>query len=187
MYRIGKDKRKTQSAKLICKGLQELMRTQDFAAITVTNIVNISGIGRATFYRLFDDKSDVVLYQMESVFTELIEHAGPFSDPNEMVEALLDLCFDHKEFFLSLIQANLYGEFQIRLADILREKLRFVKEKHGLDDRSWQYFIQIRTAMLLTALRVAITQFSDDHPPDVLEILNRLFGKQPAIFKQAEI
>lgn len=182
MYRIGKDKRKMQSAKLICKGLGELMRTINFNDITVTNIVNISGIGRATFYRLFDDKSDVVMYQMESVFTELIERAGPFPDPNEMVEALFELCFDQKEFFLSLIQANLYGEFQIRLADILREILSFVQEKVGLDDRNWQYFIQVRTAMLLTALRVAITQFNEDHPADVLETLNKLFGNQPAIF-----
>lgn len=182
MYRIGNDKRKTQSAKLVCQGLEELMRTQDFHDITVTSIVNASGIGRATFYRLFDDKSDVVLYQMESVFTELIGRAGPFSDSNVMVEALFELCFVRKEFFLSLIKANLYGEFQTRLASILSEKLRFVKDRHGLDDRSWQYFIQVRTAMLLAALRVAMTQFSEDSPPEILETLNKLFGKQPAFF-----
>ncbi|MNC21264.1 hypothetical protein D3C75_692340 [compost metagenome] len=158
------------------------MRTQDFNDITVTNIVNLSGVGRATFYRLFDDKSDVVLYQMELVFTELIERTGPYSDSTAMVEALFELCFGRKEFFLSLIKANLYGEFQIRLANILSEKLSFVKDKYDLDDRSWQYFIQVRTAMLLAALRVAITQFSDDNPPEVLETLNKLFGKQPAFF-----
>lgn len=69
MYRIGNDKRKTQSAKLICRGLEELMRTQDYNDISITHIINAFGVGRATFYRLFDDKSDVVLYQMESVFT----------------------------------------------------------------------------------------------------------------------
>ena len=187
MYRIGKDKRKMQSAKLICKGLEELMRTRDYHDISVTHIIAASGIGRATFYRLFDDKSDVVLYQMESVFTELIERARPFSDPNEMVEALFKLCFGQKEFLLSLLEANLYGELQTRLADILSSKLSFVKDRVGLDDRNWQYFIQVRTAMLLAALRVAITQFSEDQPADVLETLNKLFGNQPAIFKEAGI
>lgn len=182
MYRIGNDKRKTQSAKLVCKGLEELMRTLDYNDITITSIVNTSGVGRATFYRLFDDKSDVVLYQMESVFTELLRSVGPYSDSNAMVEALFEICFGQKEFFLSLIKANLYGEFQTRLANILSQKLSFVKERTGLDDRSWQYFIQVRTAMLLSALRVAITQFNEDNPPDVLETLNKLFGKQPALF-----
>ncbi|KWX73514.1 hypothetical protein [Paenibacillus jilunlii] len=93
-----------------------------------------------------------------------------------------EICFGQKEFFLSLIQANLYGEFQTLLANILSQKLSFVKERTGLDDRSWQYFIQVRTAMLLSALRVAITQFNEDNPPDVLETLNKLFGKQPALF-----
>ncbi|MHA6533742.1 TetR/AcrR family transcriptional regulator [Paenibacillus sp. BAC0078] len=69
------------------------MRTLDYNDITVTNIVNTSGVGRATFYRLFDDKSDVVLYQMESVFTELLRSVGTYSDSNAMVEALFEICY----------------------------------------------------------------------------------------------
>lgn len=183
MYRIGNDKRKTQSAKLVCKGLEELMRTHDYNDITVTSIVNASGVGRATFYRLFDDKSDVVLYQMESVLTELIWRVEPHTHSNEIIELLFEILFSQKELFFALIKANLYGEFQTRIARILTEKLRFVKEKIGLDDRSWQYFIQIRTAMLLTALRVAITQFSEDKPLDILETLNKLFGRLPVILR----
>lgn len=182
MYRIGNDKRKTQSAKIVCKGLEELMRTQDYNDISVTSIINVSGIGRATFYRLFDDKSDVILYRMESVFTDLIERVGPYSDSNIIVKSLFEIWLDQKELFLSLIKANLYGEFQTRLAFILGEKLKFIKERIALDDRSWQYFIQIRAAMLLTALRVAITQFNEDNPLVISETLNDLFGKQPVIF-----
>ncbi|KWX85621.1 hypothetical protein AMQ83_23685 [Paenibacillus riograndensis] len=48
-----------------------------------------------------------------------------------MVEALFEICFGQKEFFLSLIKANLYGEFQTRLANILSQKLSFVKERTG--------------------------------------------------------
>ncbi|ETT53107.1 putative TetR family transcriptional regulator [Paenibacillus sp. FSL R7-269] len=185
MYRIGNDKRKTQSARLVCRGLEELMRKHDYNDITVTSLINTSGVGRATFYRLFDDKSDVVLYQMESVFTELLRSTGPYSDPNAMVMDLFELCFGRKEFFLSIIEANLYGEFQTRLASILSQKLSFVQERTGLDYRNWQYFIQVRTAMLLSALRVAITQFNEDNPVEVLETLNKLFGKQPALFHEA--
>lgn len=183
MYHIGNDKRKTQSAKLICKGLEELMQTQDYNRITVTQIVGASGVGRATFYRLFDDKSDVVLYQMESVFDELIRRMGSHTDPNVVVKALFDLWLAQKELFLSLIQANLYGEFQTRLSFVIGEKLRFIKESIGLDDRRWQYFTHIRAAMLFAALRVAITQFSEDTSLDISDTLDDLFGKQPAIFQ----
>ncbi|SFE24836.1 transcriptional regulator, TetR family [Paenibacillus algorifonticola] len=183
MYRIGNDKRKTQSAILICSGMEELMRTQDYNDISVTQIINVSGVGRATFYRLFDDKSDVVLYQMESVFNELIRRMGPRTDPNVVVKSLFDLCLSHKLLFLSLVKANLYGEFQTQLSFVMGEKLKFIKEDVGLDDRKWQYFIHIRAAMLFTALRVAITQFNEDNSQDILDTLNDLFGKQPAILK----
>lgn len=182
MYRIGNDKRKTQSAKLICRGLEELMQTQDYNDITVTDIINTSGVGRATFYRLFDDKSDVVVYQMESVFTELIQRMGPHTDSNVVVKSLFDIWLSQKELFLSLIKANLYEEFQTRLSSIIGEKLKFIKEGVGLDDRSWQYFIHIRAAMLFTALRVAITQFNEDTSLDISDMLYGLFGKQPSIF-----
>lgn len=183
MYRIENDKRKIQSAKLICKGLEALMQIQDYNNITVTQIVNASGVGRATFYRLFDDKSDVVLYQMELVFTELIQRMGPNTDSDVVVRSLFDIWLSQKDLFLSLIKANLYEEFQTRLSFIVGEKLRFIKEGVDLDDRNWQYFIHIRAAMLFTALRVAITQFSEDDAITISNTLNNLFGKQPAIFK----
>ncbi len=182
MYRIGNDKRKKQSAKLICQGLEELIRTHNYEDISITNIVKTSGVGRATFYRLFDDKSDVVLYQMEEVFTELIWRVGPFTDSDVIVKYLFEVWLGHKELFLSLIKANLYGEFQTRLAFIIGDKLNFIQEEVGLDNRSWQYFIHVRAAMLFTAVRVAITQFNEDNPIEITDTLNRLFGKQPAIF-----
>jgi AcrR family transcriptional regulator len=183
MYRIGNDKRKTQSAKLICRGLLELMRTQDYNNISITHIINASGVGRATFYRLFDDKSDVVLYQMEMVFTELIQRMRPHTDSNIVVIALFEIWLTQKELFLSLIKANLYGEFQTRLSYIIVEKLRFIKEDVGLDDKSWQYFIHVRAAMLFAALRVAITQFNEDDAMTISNTLNDLFDKQPVILK----
>jgi AcrR family transcriptional regulator len=182
MYRIGNDKRKTQSAKLVSKGLEELMRTEDYANITVTQIVKASGVGRATFYRLFDDKSDVVLYRMELVFTELLQRLGPDTDSDVAVQSLFDIWLSQKELFLSLIQANLYGEFQTRLSFVIEKKLGFIRENIGLDSRSWQYFIHIRAAMLFTALRVAITQYEEDDSQDISNTLNNLFGKQPVIF-----
>ncbi|HEX2944897.1 MAG TPA: TetR/AcrR family transcriptional regulator [Clostridia bacterium] len=183
MYRIGNDKRKTQSAKLIYKGLEELMRTHDYKDISISHIINASGIGRATFYRLFDDKSDVVLYQMELVFTEFIHRMGPHTDARVVIKSLFDIWLAHKVLFSSLIKANLYEKFQTRLVLIVEEKLKFIKVNVGLDDRRWQYFIHIRAAMLFTALRVAITQFHEDNSQDISDTLNDLFGKKPAIFK----
>lgn len=62
MYHIKPDKRSQTSARLICEGLIECMKKKEFTQITITDIQRASGVGRSTFYRLFDNLSDVLQY-----------------------------------------------------------------------------------------------------------------------------
>ena len=60
MYHIKKDKRCQQSAQMIIEGLNQCLAEKEFAKITVSDIQRKTGVSRATFYRLFDDTSDVL-------------------------------------------------------------------------------------------------------------------------------
>jgi AcrR family transcriptional regulator len=186
MYRIGNDKRKTASAKLICGGMNRLLQKCDYEAINITRLIEESGIGRATFYRLFDDKSDVILYQMESVFEDMLTRMGVDTDPDVVISTLFEFWLSQRELFLSLINAGLYEDFQEKLAIIIEKKLSFIKESIELDDRRWHYFIQVRAAMLFAALRVAITQYKDDSAPDIMSVLDFLFGNRQNILRKAK-
>jgi AcrR family transcriptional regulator len=188
MYRIGNEKRKIQSAKLICQALEQLMLNKKYDEITVIQIVEKAGVGRATFYRLFDDKSDVVLYQMESVFNEILDKSAANGDnvksADELSIALFDLWLSHKNLFLSLIKANLYESFQNQLSSIIEQRLSFLKDAIKLDNRNWKYFIHIRSSMLFAALRVAITQYGNDKSSDIIKSLDFLFENQHNIINK---
>ena len=72
MYHIKSDKRCIKSAGRIGEALRELLSEKPLSDITVTDIQKRSGAGRSTFYRLFDNTDDVLLYLAEEEFREMV-------------------------------------------------------------------------------------------------------------------
>lgn len=72
MYHVKTDKRSQTSARLISEGLLECMKKKDFTQITITDIQRASGVGRSTFYRLFDNVADVLAYMCDKQFEKII-------------------------------------------------------------------------------------------------------------------
>ena len=67
MYHIKSDKRSQTSAAEVVRGLQECLKVQPLKSVTVTDIHRVTGISRATFYRLFDTPEDVLRYQLDQM------------------------------------------------------------------------------------------------------------------------
>jgi AcrR family transcriptional regulator len=72
MYHIKDDKRCLKSAGRIGDALRELLGEKPLSDITVTDIQKRSGAGRSTFYRLFDNTDDVLLYLAEEEFRGMV-------------------------------------------------------------------------------------------------------------------
>lgn len=78
MYHIANDKRAQRSAELISESLMRLVTEKDFANVTITDIQRESGVGRATFYRLFDNTADVLLYLTDQLMDRTLAHQRRF-------------------------------------------------------------------------------------------------------------
>lgn len=74
MYHIKNDKRCVRSADRIADALRTLLAEKPLNEITVTDIQKKSGSGRSTFYRLFDNTDDVLLYIVEEEFRGLVKN-----------------------------------------------------------------------------------------------------------------
>lgn len=72
MFHIKSDKRSQTSAKLIVDGLHTCLKSKSFSDITITDIQKVSSVGRATFYRLFDNLADVLAYECDSIFQQIV-------------------------------------------------------------------------------------------------------------------
>ena len=72
MHHIKNDKRTLQSADLLYQGLLACLKEKPLAEVTVTDLQRASGVARSTFYRSFDDVSDVLAWQCDLGFHEAL-------------------------------------------------------------------------------------------------------------------
>ncbi len=73
MYYIKKDKRSERSANSIYLGLVDTLKIKSLNNVTISDICNISGVSRATFYRIFDNITDVLYMKCDLCFKEVLE------------------------------------------------------------------------------------------------------------------
>ena len=93
----------------ILRALLNMMQEQPFADISISALVSTAQVGRASFYRNFTDKEDVLRQENDRLTAQwkqsydTAEHAAP----NELLISLLDFYKEHSDFCLALYQAGL--------------------------------------------------------------------------------
>ena len=93
----------------ILAALLKMMQEQPFADISISALVDTAQVGRASFYRNFTDKEDVLRQENARLTAqwkrsyEAEEHAAP----NELLISLLDFYKEHSGFYLALYRAGL--------------------------------------------------------------------------------
>ena len=113
MKNMNNQEKNTYVRQHILSALLELMKTQDFAAISIQELVDTAGVGRASFYRNFASKEDVL--KQESVrltdgWKAQFDREHPNGTPgqdNLWLISLLDFYKEHSEFYLAVYHAGL--------------------------------------------------------------------------------
>ena len=93
----------------ILAALLKLMQEQPFADISISALVDTAQVGRASFYRNFTDKVDVLRQENERLTAQWKQsyEAEEHTAPNELLISLLDFYKEHSDFYLALYQAGL--------------------------------------------------------------------------------
>lgn len=154
MYHISHDKRAIRSAELVGEGLLRCLERKPFADVTVTDVQKASGVGRATFYRLFDNTADVLAYLCDGVFEQAGEayRALDGTNTDETTLAFIRVWMEHK----ALLRAIAAGD---RLDLIFRAHMKHlapVKEElfpgSPMDEAQTRYLMAMLTACTAAAL-----------------------------------
>ena len=130
MYHIKSDKRSQASAAEIVRGLEICLKTKALKAVTVSDIHRVTGISRATFYRLFDTPEDVLHYQLAEMAKATIrqEDGGWTASPDKLLEATIALGMQNNDFMKAVV-AN--GRFDL-LYLYTEQNFRFLDEKQAI-------------------------------------------------------
>lgn len=105
MYHIKLDKRSQASADELARGLNLCMKTMPLSAITVTDLHRVTGVSRATFYRLFDTIEDILVYQCDQMLSKVVDsYSGKDTPtPYEAMRSTILLGFENIDFLESMV------------------------------------------------------------------------------------
>lgn len=76
--------------KLLADSLKKTMKNKAFSKITVTEIINASGVNRKTFYYHFEDIYDLLKWMFEEEAINVIKHFDLLIDYEEAITFVMD-------------------------------------------------------------------------------------------------
>jgi AcrR family transcriptional regulator len=132
------DLRIRRTHKLLRDALIVLMDDHDYADIQITHLCERAMVNRATFYRHFADKDDLLAHCMDDVLDELVRQANPAPTQAEEVSFQagyqnLELIFTHvaayARFYQVMLRHSKSGAFRARVERYLQSVL----------DERWQH------------------------------------------------
>lgn len=92
----------------ITQALIKLMKNNTFDEIKITSIVKEAQVGRASFYRNFSNKEDVLKQYLIRLIQEWGTEFEKSNDPNLLVESLFGHYSKYSEFYKLLYTSNLF-------------------------------------------------------------------------------
>lgn len=92
----------------ITQALIKLMKNNTFDEIKITTIVQEAQVGRASFYRNFSNKEDVLKQYLIHLIQEWGTEFEKSNDPNLLVESLFGHYSKYSEFYKLLYTSNLF-------------------------------------------------------------------------------
>jgi AcrR family transcriptional regulator len=139
------DLRVRRTRKLLIQALIELTIEKGFAAITVQDIANRAMVNRATFYRHYLDKYDLLDQYMNEVYELTAAQEKLYSDQTQDADAdnppvglvrLLEQVQRHADFFRVMLGAKGDPAFVHRIQQYSEMRLRSLLPGHSLPLKS---------------------------------------------------
>ncbi len=173
MYHISRDKRAVQSSELIYEGLLACIQNKPFDQITISDLQKASGVARSTFYRSFDNISDVLYWKCDARFREALEgwRTGEAFDELALIRHYFTYWMRHSDILELLIQINrqdIIYACHMQNAESLRERFGAVP---NLNERHGRYFMAIRTGFTISILTAWLRGGRRETPEEIVHII----------------
>ncbi len=178
MHHISNDRRTQRSAALIWDGMVSCLADKPFERVTVSDIQRESGIARSTFYRCFDNLSDVLSWRCEICFDEVLGSMEFERRPNPpaLAKAFFIGLMEHLDILDILVTANRFDIIyacHLASAEKVREGLG---EIPGLDETHGRYYMAIRTGVMIGILTAWLANGREETPDELAVIAGEQVG-----------
>ncbi|MCP3807827.1 TetR/AcrR family transcriptional regulator [Paenibacillus sp. Lou8.1] len=175
MYHIKDDKRSRASAQRLSEGLFMCLQSKDFSDISITDIQKAAGVGRATFYRLFDHVADILIYQcdsiLESVCQKSMKSTKHFTE--EIIFSFIVIWMENDKLIKVIVSANrmdiLYEAYQKRSEEL--KKILF--PQMNIDESETDYLVASAISFIIGHLEVWIKHNKKESAEELMRVFKK--------------
>ena len=168
MYHVSEKTRTKKSARLICEGLGKCLEEKPFDKIRVNDICKRCFVSRATFYRLFDQLVDVLVYECDNIHAEILKmiEKNKISDKTELAITCINIWLSHPTLIKAIVQNHLdYIPF-----NTYRKNAESLKQIYNIpftDEQQSDYLISILSSVIFGALSAYFKHGGNDPVEEV--------------------
>lgn len=175
MYHIPNDKRAKQSAELLYNALKKCISKKSFERVTVTDLQKESGVARTTFYRLYDNISDILYHKCDNAFHEAlsITDLTEIYSEYDIAERYFTYWIEHSDILRLLIDINrqdIIYYCHSKNAEALEQSYGKLPDN---DEITAKYFIPVRTALTVGVLTTWLKGGKKETVEEIMQILKK--------------
>lgn len=179
MYHIKNDKRSIQSSIMIYDALVELIQEKNYVEITVSEVVDRAKLGRTTFYRNFDSIDDVLRMKCDEKFHKLKDYLIEYYKENRSIPSphtpflkpFLRYWYVNSSILEQLIKANRTDIIKESFLTMCHTLATYIPKETNILFNYSNYFIEIRSAVVISILTEWIKNNKNIAPDDLADIL----------------
>ena len=151
-----------QTTTKIKLALLDLLNTKQLSQISITNLVKVAGVYRATFYLHYKSLNDVIVDIENDVIDsydaikDQMQNVDLFNNINILVDKITEYIKIDKKYLRMIINTNCFNRITLKLREILKEILisNFIKFGHmGDDDKDLYLAISLFSGSVVFVLR----------------------------------
>jgi AcrR family transcriptional regulator len=176
VFHIKDDVRAQRSAQLMYAGLMKVLEKKKLSEATVTDVSHASTVGRATFYRNFDEVTDILWWRVNDEFARVLNNFmrthATFDEPDELLTYLLRYWMRHSRDLEVLIDAGrldvIYDCF-VNNADVVVDYLKSLGKDIATDHPD--YFVATRAGFFVAVFKTWLQNGKRESPEEVARIV----------------
>lgn len=161
MYHIVHDKRAQTSAECVAEGLFVCLQRQSFGEISVSDMCRVSGVSRATFYRLFDTPTDVLRWCCDRTVQGLDAHLAQRLSAGKPIvfRDAMQYMFEHSRAIAAAVECHrtdLVHDALYANMHVLKSVLLQAHRAQTFTETDMQYLTNMLMGMMTSLLSVWI-------------------------------
>jgi AcrR family transcriptional regulator len=172
------DRRIQRTRQLLLDALSALILQKGYEAITVQDLIDYANVGRSTFYTHFQDKEDLLLKGIESLWEDLEAHLKDAMPNEEVVWALTLSMFQHAQDNRSMYKALVGKQGGMMALKHMQKQLYLLMYEHmklAASQKKIEIPIEILANHLVSSFLALLTWWLDNNANYSAEQINGFY------------